>query len=747
MRYMVQTFRGAMTQTDDSTRLVLVVHNHQPVGNFDSVFSDATEKAYAPLVDLLAKHPRVRVGLHFTGPLLEWLENHRPEVLSTVREMCSSGQVEILGGGWAEPMLAVLADRDALGQLRMMRSECARLFGVLPRGMWLAERVWDPDLPRLLRAADVEYTLLDDTHFRYAGLLASRLTGHYVTEKAGDAMAVFPIDRDLRYTIPFRKPEEAIAAIKSAGPGVTVTYGDDGEKFGVWPETHTWVWEKGWLKQFFERLEDPEQGVELVLPSEQLDRYDATDRVYLPTASYHEMGEWTLNAEAGRAFLDLKRELAQHDLSDAAEPFLQGGIWMGFLGKYPEANILHKRMLRVSKKVARASRQMARSEDGGTWWSDNTVERARRALYRGQCNCPYWHGLFGGLYLPHLRHAVYQQLVKAEALVDDVSKGWEEAHVEVADLDGDLCDDVALEAAGVVAWITPHEGGQITVFDDRRRQVSLGHVLSRRPETYHRDLLATAEASHDTSPDADAGDQPKSIHDVQRSTVPNLKERLVYDTQPRRLLVDHLLPMGADLEVLEGREHKSLADLGVSLHHEVLDSGGDGEPLAWVELGASAELVGLASGKIHVRKRIRVVAPSTVDVTYTFTFEPLGASGATLEALFAVESALALVPGPDDLFYLAVETPRDATPQRFSPQSRGASEGTTRLVAGSSLGEATVAMTATPPADVTWFPQETVSQSEGGAELVFQGTVIVTAWPLSLVPDRPETRTFNFELR
>ena len=239
-----------MKHRHEPTRLLFVIHNHQPVGNFDFVFEKATDHSYGPFVELLAQHPSVRAGLHFTGPLLEWLEKHRPELLAAVREMCERGQVEILGGGWAEPMLTVLADRDALGQLRMMRSECARLFGVLPRGMWLAERVWDPSLPRLLHAADVEYTLLDDTHFRYAGLREPRLTGHYVTEKAGDPVSVFPIDRDLRYAIPFKKPQEAIAAIRGAGPGRTVTYGDDGEKFGVWPETYEWVWNKGWLKNF-----------------------------------------------------------------------------------------------------------------------------------------------------------------------------------------------------------------------------------------------------------------------------------------------------------------------------------------------------------------------------------------------------------------------------------------------------------------------------------------------------------------
>ena len=445
-------------QQGEPTRLVLVIHDHQPVGNFDFVFEQAVDRSYAPFVDLLAEHPAVRMGLHLTGCLLEWLESHRPALLSTVRELCDRGQVEVLGGGWAEPMLAVLPDRDAIGQIRMMRAECARLFGTTPRGMWLAERVWDPDLPRLLRAAEVDYTLLDDTHFRYAGLLDERLTGHYVTEKAGDAVAVFPIDRELRYAIPFREPEAALAAVRSAGPGRTVTYGDDGEKFGVWPETHEWVWGKGWLRRFFELLERPESGVELLLPSEQLDRHSATGRVYLPTASYHEMGEWTLPAAPGERLLDLKAKLVEADLAAEAEPFLHGGIWMGFLAKYPESNTLHKRMLQVSSRVAAAAR--AAGPD---------VTAARRALYRGQCNCPYWHGLFGGLYLPHLRHAVYRQLVAAEAMVDPVAG----ARLEVADLDGDMLDEVALTAAGAVLWIDPADGGQATVLDDRRRGVAL----------------------------------------------------------------------------------------------------------------------------------------------------------------------------------------------------------------------------------------------------------------------------------
>ena len=719
-----------MNQSHDPTRLLLVIHNHQPVGNFDFVFEKATENAYAPLVDLLAEHPRVRVGLHFSGPLLEWLESHRPAVLSTVREMCGRGQVEILGGGWAEPMLAVLPDADAQGQMRMMRAECARLFGVLPRGMWLAERVWDPDLPRLLRAADVEYTLLDDTHFRYAGLLAPRLTGHYVTEKAGDAVAVLPIDRQLRYAIPFHEPLEAMEAIKSAGPGRTVTYGDDGEKFGVWPETHEWVWEKGWLKRFFELLEDPEQGVELVLPSEQLDNYAPSGRVYLPTASYHEMGEWTLAPEPGRQLLNLKKELAEHELAEKAEPFLHGGIWMGFLSKYPESNALHKRMLQASRKVAQAWRQ--------TSGVDAKVERARRALYRGQCNCPYWHGLFGGLYLPHLRHAVYRQLALAEMLVDPVAG----ARVEQADLDGDLRDEVSLVSKGAAVWIDPDGGGQVWVLDHRFRQVSLAHVLSRRPETYHQDLL-----EHEAKAQAEDPDAPKSIHDIKKSKVPDLEQRLVYDPYERRVLVDHLLPADSGSEAIEGPGYAPLADL-VGLRYEIYEKGDEGG-MAWVELRGLATLNDEGDspgGLIHVIKRLRISAPATLAVEYELTWE--GGSGEVLDATFAVESALALVPGPEELFYLKLVEPTAAegSSSHLSPQQKGSWDSASRLVAGSSLGEATVAMTLTPAARTSWFPIDTVSQSEDGAELVYQGTVIAAFWPIKLTPDTPLRRSLMLKL-
>ena len=84
---------------------------------------------------------------------------------------------------------------------------------------------------------------------------------------------------------------------------------------------------------------------------------------------------------------------------------VRGAPWRNFFVKYPESHRMHRRMLEVSEAVDAAARVAP---------LDPELARARDALWRSQCGCAYWHGLFGGLYLPHLRDAVYGSLLRAE---------------------------------------------------------------------------------------------------------------------------------------------------------------------------------------------------------------------------------------------------------------------------------------------------------------------------------------------
>ena len=202
--------------------LALVIHNHQPVGNFGWVFEEVYEKAYEPMIDALERHPAIHVGIHYTGPLLEWMEQNRPELIARLRALSDSGQVEILGGGLYEPILVSLPQRDRRAQLVRMRGEVERLFGKAPSGAWLAERVWEPSLPFDLADAGYRYTVLDDNHLRGAAVKDKDMWGTYTTDDQGRLLTIFGTEKGLRYRIPWQPVDDLISYLKGAAERATV---------------------------------------------------------------------------------------------------------------------------------------------------------------------------------------------------------------------------------------------------------------------------------------------------------------------------------------------------------------------------------------------------------------------------------------------------------------------------------------------------------------------------------------------
>ena len=99
-------------------RLILALHNHQPVGNFDGVFEAAYRDSYLPFLEVLEEYPEIPFVLHTSGPLLEWLVERHPEYIARVRALVEAGRVEILGGGFFEPIMTMIPHRDRVGQIR-----------------------------------------------------------------------------------------------------------------------------------------------------------------------------------------------------------------------------------------------------------------------------------------------------------------------------------------------------------------------------------------------------------------------------------------------------------------------------------------------------------------------------------------------------------------------------------------------------------------------------------------------------
>ncbi|MDH7511641.1 MAG: DUF1926 domain-containing protein [Clostridiales bacterium] len=482
------------------------VHNHQPVGNFPAVFKKAFRDCYRPFVEEMATHPGIKFTLHISGPLWEYMESHEKACWDRIKEMASRRQLELLGGGFYEPVLSVIPEEDRQGQLRLMSQFLEEKFDIRPRGAWLTERVWEPQLAKTLALAGIEYTLLDEEHFHYAGV--SNIYCPYMTEEEGHSLVLFPIDKKLRYLIPFRQIKDIHPYFKEieAGSGLAIL-ADDGEKFGLWPGTRKWVYEEGWLRTFLEYLE--RESIQTMTYSEYLDTRPSLSLVYIPPASYEEMMEWILEPGDYRQLRKLKKAAPQE-----ARRLLRGGFFREFFLKYHESNHLHKRMLFVSRALC----QPKPSEP-----------EAARELYRGQCNDAYWHGVFGGLYLPHLRQAAYFHLIEAEKKAN-LHQGWEKTDY---DLDGR--EEFFYRDAVFGLLAKPSFGGSLVELDFKPLSRNLSDVLSRREESYHRGR------------EEEAG-EGKSIHELAKELPPEAEALLRYDWHPRFSLLDHFLHPRTNLE-------------------------------------------------------------------------------------------------------------------------------------------------------------------------------------------------------
>jgi alpha-amylase len=669
--------------------LVIVLHNHQPVGNFDEVFRHAYAQAYAPFIGFLEAHPTLRIGLHTSGPLLQWIALHEKDYLSRLRTLVDRGQVELWGGGFFEPVLPAIPEVDRRGQIVAMADWLELELGRRPLGAWLTERVWEPGLASSLAMAGVEHTAVDDAHFVAAGLERDDLWGYFETEDQGLPVRVFPIHRELRYSMPFEDPErtvEILRRISESVEGGIAFHGDDGEKFGLWPGTHSLCYQEGWLERFLEVL-TANPWIQLRTPSEAIEHHRARGLVYLPTASYHEMQEWALPPQAQDRYHRAATAL-KHAFGDAAHDMLRGGHWRNFLSRYPESNRLHKRTLRASR-LLHAHPSMVPGSDAFPLTPSTEWKEAQTHLWRAQCNCPYWHGIFGGIYLPHLRSALYRELIAAEAYVAPGSP-----NVERGDLDLDGWEDALLDTAAWATWVSA-QGGRMWAFDDRDGLWNYGDTLARRTEYYHHALK-----------DARVGVQAgESIHAGVRVKEEGLAELAgQLDLRGRDSFLDRWIEGGSETDLAAAAfEYVETGPFEITL-----------------ELGAAEAPA--------VRKTFRVSGDGVLEVVYTLE-SPRSRLG-RLE----IEMNLGLhVPQADDRF-VEVDGTR-ADPPHFAARARH--EAVARM--------AYVDLWAVRRLDV-WFdrkcsvdraPIETVSQSEAGAERVFQGIEVRHSFAVALEAGKP----------
>jgi 4-alpha-glucanotransferase len=475
--------------------LLFGVHAHQPAGNFPEVFESAHARCYKPFLEILHKYPDFRFAVHFSGPLLDYLFDHHPRDMELLVEMVERGQVEMFGAGDTEPVLASIPERDRVGQLERLSRKLEWRFGKRPTGAWLTERVWEATVVPALAKTGIEYVTVDDYHFLCTGKQANELDGYFTTEEGDHRLDLFPISEQLRYRFPFSPAVEAVAYLQQLADegGTAAIYFDDIEKFGIWPETYAWVYERGWLREFIERVL-ASQAVKTQTFAEYHAAHRTRGIVYLPTTSYIEMNEWTLPAGPAHEFASLVEREKKANTYEAHKPFVRGGIWKNFMSRYPEANWMHKRMTSLSRRLDEIRPQLDEGQR-------NDLDTQ---LYLAQANDAYWHGLFGGVYMPHLRRGIYKSLVNLESGLDRHSP---RPAAQVMDVDLDGKDELLLHSERLQAIVKLDGRAAVCELDAYELGQNFGDTLRRTTEHYHRKALEAPPA------EAKAGGGIASAHD------------------------------------------------------------------------------------------------------------------------------------------------------------------------------------------------------------------------------------------
>jgi alpha-amylase len=677
-------------------RFVFALHNHQPVGNFGDVFEAAYRDSYRPFLELIEQYPEVPFALHTSGPLLEWLVENHPEYVERLRRLVGRGQVEIVGGGFYEPILTMIPPRDRVGQIATYKTYLENLFQTPVRGMWVPERVWEQNLVSDVAAAGVEYTVLDDYHFKQAGLEEPQLAGYYLTEDEGRLLRVFPGSERMRYLVPFRNPEETLhyfGEVAARNPEAVIVFADDGEKFGGWPETHKHCYQDGWLRRFLDGLRHARSWVRLCTFTQALNETPPVGTVYLPDASYREMTEWALPVGKRTDYQRLARDLEHDPRWPQVQRFLRGGYWRNFKVRYPETQEMYARMLQVSNRLQRAEEA-----------DPHMVSAARQDLYRAQCNCAWWHGAFGGLYLPHLRNAVYHHLIAADnALLAAVARPADWVDAETADFNLDGTPEVCLGNARLAAYFHPARGGSLYELDVRPIRHNLLATLSRRPEVYHETIRRHALGEPN-------GGGPERVVLKQSG----LEQMLQYDAYLRKSLIDHFYEPELSLASLAAGQERELGDFVASLYEPRVRKQGS-------EVVLTLSRSGYAAGHpVRLSKEVRLRGDGdALEVRYVLENCLRGS-----RLHFAVECNFAgMAPHADDRYFYHDGQARAG--QLQTRQDLHECEGLGLVDEWLGLD---VSLRLSRRGGFWAFPVQTVSQSEGGFELVHQSTAVLPHW-------------------
>ncbi|MFC1570642.1 alpha-amylase/4-alpha-glucanotransferase domain-containing protein [Candidatus Omnitrophota bacterium] len=383
---------------------------------------------------------------------------------------------------------------------------------------------------------------------------------------------------------------------------------------------------------------------------------------------------------------------------------------------------MNKKMLYVSEKLEKLKDSKKKTD---------LVKEAEKELFRGQCNCAYWHGVFGGLYLYHLRNAVYEHLIKGEAIIDQGLMGKKQcANVDVRDIDADGLDEVILENRDINLYFSPEEGGVLKELDSKKIGQNFINTLRRKKEAYHRKIIKKLQEAALKEND----DNVKTIHDDIQAVDPSLSEHLSYDWYGRYSLIDHFISDDTTLADFSKSSYDELGDFVNGTYEYEVKKTSKGFDLLMKREGEAD------GAKVLLEKKISFPSKGTnFAVKYTLT----NLEDEKKEFIFGPEFNIIMPEADSDKYKVITSSDKDTRQLGHLFESKDAES----IEIRDTGDKASLLLDLGEKCDIWHFPVKTVSQSEKAYELNYQGSSIFPHFKVELDAGGSKKFTVKADIR
>ena len=279
---------------DRKITLILGSHAHLPSGSDESEFEYVYKNRIRPFVSNLNNYSNINAVIHYSGVLLYWIERTHPEFFMLIEDMVARKQIEVLGGGFYEPMFALIPLQDRIGQIELMTTYLRKQFGKRPQGCWIPGMVWEQNLANTLSSIDMNYTFLSQEQFKMAGMKDENIFLPCIAEDKGKLITIFPVSSPVEKDLSEKSCQLVFNELKKKFDGkqkYSISPASCGRIVCIFPEkvlsSPDESPETAWSR-FFEEISLSQDILETTLPSRIIKNYKGFKKASFPNSSLYE---------------------------------------------------------------------------------------------------------------------------------------------------------------------------------------------------------------------------------------------------------------------------------------------------------------------------------------------------------------------------------------------------------------------------------------------------------------------------